>query len=215
MRSPTYLALLLPLSLMAAGCATTNQAPVPQEADASPGVVSEGGVISAPTPPVTRAEIPVSPSNRDIVVENIDVSGGEPVFFSFREGRLVETFAEADDWDVSFEGTDIYFNGEAQLVPLGFGDVSHAPRDGFARDTPDARVVPSGSGSGWYRYDPTQHKIRPLEDRTLLFRASDGRFVKMEILSYYRDGADPASETDEPRFYSFRYILTEPGSMQF
>jgi hypothetical protein len=183
----------------------------PPEAD--PGVVVAQGEVETPMPPPPP---PASAeASEEIVIENVSVAGEDPVFFSLRDGQIVDTIYEAGDWDVMFEGTNIVFNGEAQLLPLAYDDLPDAPADGYRADDPATPVVPGGSGNGWYRYDPSQHKIRPLDDRTLIYRAPDGRFVKMEILSYYRDGANPATETDEPRYYSFRYRLTGPGSTRF
>ncbi len=144
--------------------------------------------------------------------------------FSFSKGAVVPTEKmDTDQWDLGFKGTAIIVNGGKERKGKGaaclasgvFETINRLP-DGltWATDQPDGKTaVPSGSGNGWYEYVFTTHEIKPLPNRVLFVRTADGRFAKVEILSYYRD---VEGETDSPgRYYTFRYVYQPDGSGVF
>ncbi len=144
--------------------------------------------------------------------------------FSFSKGAVVPAGKmDTDQWDLGFKGTSIIVNGgkerkgkgAAGMVTAVFDAVDKLP-DGltWATDEPGGKTaIPSGSGNGWYEYVFTTHEIKPLPNRVLFVKTADGKFAKVEILSYYRD---VEGETDSPgRYYTFRYVYQPNGSGVF
>ncbi len=144
--------------------------------------------------------------------------------FSFSKGAIVPVEKlESDQWDLGFKGTSIIVNGGkerkgkggASLTTAVFDAVDRLPEGlTWATDEPDGKTaIPAGSGNGWYEYVFTTHEIKPLPNRVLFVRTADGKFAKVEILSYYRD---VEGETDSPgRYYTFRYVYQPDGSGVF
>ncbi len=144
--------------------------------------------------------------------------------FSFSKGAVVPTEKmDTDQWDLGFKGTGIIVNGGkerkgkgAACLASGVFDAVDKVPDGltWATDEPGGKTaIPSGSGNGWYEYVFTTHEIRPLPNRVLFLKTADGKFAKVEILSYYRD---VEGETDSPgRYYTFRYVYQPDGSGVF
>ncbi|WP_088341469.1 IPT/TIG domain-containing protein [Robiginitalea sediminis] len=146
--------------------------------------------------------------------------GGPFTKFSFATGQVTESETE---WDIAFRGTTLAVNGGAPTgtadEPERNGNGGAAIQDGtfaeitsaegltFAQDAPGAYAIPTGSGNGWYNYNPATFTINPIPGKILVFRTHDGRYAKVEILSYYRDApAQPDPFTDESRVYTFRYV---------
>lgn len=146
--------------------------------------------------------------------------GGPFTRFSFETGEITESETE---WDIAFRGTTIAVNGgvatgtadepvrngdaAATVVSGLFDEVASAAGLPFAQDAAGAFAIPSGSGAGWYNYNPATFTINPIPGAVLVFRTHDGKVAKVEILSYYRDApAQPNAFTDEARVYTFRYV---------
>lgn len=173
-----------------------------------------------------------------ITVENLEAPGnvinrttGEvEVENPFRYYSL-ETNSEVDDvdgnWDIGFKGTTILLNsgisgpGNAVgTVMQGiFEEVNEVPTTlNLKSDATYGLAIPSGSGNGWYNYNPTTHVISPIPGRILVLKTNAGNYAKVEILSYYKDNP-PIAEvnvmTNPSGFYTFRYILQPDGSSSF
>lgn len=115
------------------------------------------------------------------------------------------------NWDIAFRSTSIVVNGKARYVDASFDDVTSAPADGYREDAGETGVaLAGGSGAGWYYYDMDAHVLTPLPKRTIVLRTLDGKYAKVEILSYYRGGD---TGFGEPRFYTFRYALQPDGTV--
>ena len=136
-----------------------------------------------------------------VTVRNIEAAGDGFVYYNLRDNTIVaDADEDADTWDVAFGGTTIKINGEGQYLEQPFDAVMEAPKDGYVAGD----ALPSGSGNGWYVYDPNVHAINPLPEKTLVLKTHDGAYAKIEILSYYLGGPEmPLS--DQPRFYTFRF----------
>ncbi|MGS2738645.1 HmuY family protein [Sinomicrobium sp. M5D2P17] len=154
---------------------------------------------------------------------------GPFVKFSFSAGTTVE----GDDWDIAFRATTIIVNGgtgfgdedepgrtgdAAIAVETGtFNEITEAPDDTeFVQDSVEGYALPTGSGNGWYSYSGApNHVISPIAGKILVVRTHDGKYAKVEILSYYKDApADPDLES-ELRYYTFNYIYQPDGSKSF
>jgi hypothetical protein len=146
---------------------------------------------------------------------------GEFTKFNFSTGQVTNSDT---DWDVAFRATDIIINGGTSL-----GTIDEPSRNGNAavyiangtmaaitavdpqslsQDADSGYAIPSGGGNGWYTYQgPPVNLISPTPGKILVFRTNDGKYAKMEILSYYKNAPDsPDAYTDESKYYTFNYV---------
>jgi|TARA_B100001250_G_scaffold361282_1_gene339279 hypothetical protein len=145
---------------------------------------------------------------------------GEFTKFDFDSGLATESSTE---WDIAFRGTSIIINGGTSLgtanEPERTGDAGAYIYDGlmtemsivdtalFEQDSSEGYAIATGSGNGWYTYAgaPT-FLISPTPGKILVFRTRDGKFAKVEILSYYLGAPEnPDAFTDPSRYYTFNY----------
>ena len=147
---------------------------------------------------------------------------GEFTRFSFSSGSVTTS---ATEWDIAFRGTSILVNGG---VSLGTQDEPERTGNGGAyiatgtmssvtaanpslvvQDSDQGYCIPVGSGNGWYNYNPMMNTIEPIPGRILVIRTHDGRYAKMEILSYYKDAPDEITAeiaANDLRYYTFNYV---------
>ena len=151
--------------------------------------------------------------------------------FDFESGLQTESDSE---WDVAFRGTSIIVNGGTSLgsadEPERTGDAGVYIFDGtmtemtavetslIIQDSADGYAITSGSGNGWYTYAgaPT-YLINPTPGKILVFRTRDGKYAKMEILSYYLGAPEnPDAFSDPSRYYTFNYVYQpNEGVLEF
>ena len=144
---------------------------------------------------------------------------GQPisgVFTKFDFSSGASTTSETD-WDIAFRGTDIIINGG-----VSFGATDEPERTGaaaayFATGTfsditsIDTTLMEQDSVNGyvlsdWYTYSgPPTHAIYPTAGKIIVVRTRDGKYAKMEILSYY-ENAEPNANYDNYRYYTFNYV---------
>ena len=147
---------------------------------------------------------------------------GEFTKFNFSTGQVTNSDT---DWDVAFRATDIIVNGGTSL-----GTIDEPSRNGSAavyiangtmaaitsvdlqslsQDADSGYAIPPGGGNGWYTYQgPPVNLISPTPGKILVFRTNDGKYAKMEILSYYKNAPDsPDAYSDESRYYTFNYVF--------
>jgi len=132
--------------------------------------------------------------------------------FSFETGTVVTD----DTWDIALRGTTILVNGgvkvgltdEPTRTGIGalslqtgtFVEILNAPNDSdFKQDQSGTLALPK---STWYSYNPQNHIISAIAGKVLLIKTHNNHYVKMEILSYYKD-QDTAKDS---RYYSFNYV---------
>ncbi len=151
---------------------------------------------------------------------------GQPVFgefvkFNFETGQ---TTTSDTDWDIALRGTIILINGgektgiddepnrtgngSAYIANGTMGSVISVDTSRLKEDTVNSQAIPTGSGTGWYIYagSPT-HLITPIAGKILVFKTHDGKYAKMEILSYYKDApANPDAFEDFDKYYTFNYV---------
>ncbi|XLS28866.1 HmuY family protein [Flavobacteriaceae bacterium M23B6Z8] len=150
---------------------------------------------------------------------------GEPISgaftkFDFSTGQITTSETE---WDIAFRGTTIIVNGGTSLgttdepdrngnaaayIASGtFASVTEVDDALFKQDSGTGYAIPSGSGNGWYLYNPQAFLITPIAGKILVFRTRDNRFAKVEILSYYENAPEnPDVMVDEGRYYTFNYV---------
>lgn len=146
--------------------------------------------------------------------------GGEFTKFSFETGAVTDSDTE---WDIAFRGTTIAVNGGAvtgtndeparngnagaSIVNGIFEEVTSAGGLTFAQDSDGVFAIPTGSDNGWYNYNFMTNLVTPIPGVVLVFRTHDGKFAKVEILSYYENApANPDGFADPSRYYTFNYV---------
>lgn len=142
----------------------------------------------------------------------IDASATAPwAGFDFSRGSAVPV-TDAGGWDIAFRRFNVMTNGgrgfagTAGVVDLGvvpFESVREAPATGYVtgdagRDSTNAAI------ERWYDYGFTSHVLRT-KGHVYAIRTADGRYAKLQILSYYCPGALPGCIT-------FRYVYQGNGS---
>jgi hypothetical protein len=142
-------------------------------------------------------------------------------FFRFKTGSVVANSDSAtNQWDMGFRGTTLIVNGGSSgpgqggaIVQTGlFDEILAAPESGYAVDSPAAKAIPTGSGNGWYNYDGSTNLLSPIAGKVLMIRTGDGKYAKVEIISYYKDAPANPAATDPSRYYTFRYVYQPDGS---
>jgi hypothetical protein len=146
---------------------------------------------------------------------------GEFAKFDFETGLSTQSPTE---WDIAFRGTAIIVNGGSSLgttdEPERTGDAGVYIYEGlmsemsivdtslFNQDSSEGYAITTGSGNGWYTYaGPPTYLISPTPGKILVFRTRDGKFAKVEILSYYLGAPEnPDAFADESRYYTFNYV---------
>ncbi len=148
---------------------------------------------------------------------------GKYTFFSLKTGQVVPNSDSATaNWDIGFRATRIIFNGgtsgpgqAAVSLQTGLFGEWTTVSDTVTFRTDNATTGPAlapASGKGWYNYNQTTNVITPIPGRVLLVRTADGKYAKLEILSYYKDAPAAPDATSASRYYTFRYIYQPDGS---
>jgi len=163
----------------------------------------------APTPPTPReaGRVLVGP-----VLYTVDASSPDQWrYFSFRFGSVLEN-AGAGDWDLAFRRYQVIanggprFTGDAGVVDLGrvaFADVTSAPASGYQTTEGDAEPR-NPALAGWYSYSYFSHVLTP-KPRVWAVRSADGRYAKLQFVSYYCPNLLPGCVT-------FRYVYQGDGT---
>lgn len=145
---------------------------------------------------------------------------GEFVKFNFATG---ETTTSESEWDIAFRATTILVNGGSKTDLLNepertgqggayiedgiFDEVKQVSENSFKQDGSAGLAIPNAAGNGWYRYaGPPTHLISPSAGKVIVFRTHDGKYAKVEILSYYKGAPNkPNAFTDKDQHYTFNY----------
>jgi len=143
--------------------------------------------------------------------------------FSLRTGEVIaNTDSTTDKWDLGFRGTTIIVNGGAIRTGKGgvflftglFDELKEVSTTAvFAVDESTTKLaIAPASGQSWYNYNALANVISPIPGRVLVVRTGDGKFAKVEILSYYKDAPATPDQTSVSRHYTFRYVVQADGS---
>jgi hypothetical protein len=188
------------------------------------------------TTPVTLQTKTVNNLQADTIIGI--ASNGQPygsgkyTFYSLESNTvIVNADSATTKWDVGFRGTTIITNGGNSGPGAGgafvytgtFGDVSQIPTDSTFRtdNAPTAYAIRTGSGNGWYSYNPTTNLVTPIPGRILIIRTAIGKYAKIEIQNYYKGGVTPdASASDNYKltkqsYYTFRYSFQADVTQKF
>lgn len=178
-------------------------------------------------------ETPVIQLEATEVADLNSVSTKNFMLFSFEENAVVLNADSATaTWDIGFRGTTIILNGgtsgpgqaSGQIVSGIFDELKEAPDAGYIADAADEKAIVGSNG--WYTYTGTtsvpNHAILPIAGKILVLKTGDGKYAKVEIISYYQGNPDTttpafADLTTRPasRYYTFRFIYQPDGSQNF
>ncbi len=148
---------------------------------------------------------------------------GKFAFFSFKNGSVASSDSASTKWDIAFRATTIIVNGgvsgpgqgAAQVLTGIFSDIKEAPASGYTQDASTGYAIPTGSGKGWYNYNPATNIISPIAGKVLVIKTADGKYAKMEILSYYKGAPATPDANSVGRYYTFRYVYQPDGTVKF
>lgn len=151
--------------------------------------------------------------------------GGEFTKFSFSKGIVVND----NEWDIAFRGTTILVNGGAKIgiadeptrtglaavamLSSVFDNVKNVPSvDNFKQDGANLYAIPTGSGLGWYNYNAQNNLVTPIAGKVLVVKTHDGKYAKMEILSYYKDAPSTPDASSQGRYFTLKYVYQANGT---
>lgn len=173
-----------------------------------------------------NAPEPVKPVTLTVnTVADLDGSKGA-VYYSLSANKQVTgDDITAGKWDLKFSTTSIFVNGgtsgtgttQAQVVNNTFADLTTAPTDGYKTDAAGANAI-----TGWYKYTnetAPQHAILAIPGKIILIKTSDGKYAKLEMISYYKGNPDTTTPTfadlatrPASSYYTFRFAYQADGS---
>ncbi|MCR6639251.1 MAG: T9SS type A sorting domain-containing protein [Sporocytophaga sp.] len=162
-------------------------------------------------------------------------------FFNFDTGREVAaTDSNTANWHIAFNKTTIILNGHESgkvkgqvLNGTSFLSQTSAPESGYIVDSasgPSSKAINginSGNNNGYWNYDGNgangTHSITPLPGKLVAIQLGDGRYVKLEILNYYKGVpqnipvdltvTSPSGYfTGIGSYYTFRYLVAPEGT---
>jgi hypothetical protein len=160
------------------------------------------------------------------------IGTGRFTYFSLRENRIVEgADTLTNRWDIAFREFFIKVNGgtsatgggnaAAIMVNSTFEDFTMIPSGAawMQDNAPNFAINPAPGG--WYTYNPSTFIALPIPGRIFAVRTADGRFAKVEVTSFYRNGvtpdvaASPVQKALNQFFYQFRYVFQSNGTGSF
>jgi hypothetical protein len=112
-------------------------------------------------------------------------------WFDFSRGAVVESPGPRD-WDLGFRRHDVLVNGGAGFAGDGGAIALEGASFDSIAEVPASGYLPSAAGrdstnpafAKWYDYGFTSHLLEP-KPRVYAIRTADGRYAKLEIVSYY------------------------------
>jgi hypothetical protein len=189
--------------IFSASCSKDNDKPKPD-------------TDSKPVSVVMVKDLPADPTSRDPNTGETIGGTNQYTFFRFSDSAVVShTDSASTKWDIGFRGTDIIINGgtsgpgstAGQVVNNTFEDITQAPEANYIADNTSGHVF-----ADWYVYNMQTHIVTSKPGYIFIIRTNDGKFVKMEIISYYKGAPAQPDLTDASRYYTFRYVYQPDGS---
>lgn len=140
------------------------------------------------------------------------------VAFDFSRRSVVVEDPSSLDWDLAFNRFRVRTNGgatntsgraaAADLGRVSFDSVSAAPDSGYVEDLRvSASETRNPAFERWYDYSWLTHRLTP-KPRVYALRTAEGKYAKMEIVSYYCADGTAGCVT-------FRYVFAGDGGRRF
>ncbi len=133
-------------------------------------------------------------------------------YFAFNRNSVLAV-ARPDEWDLAFRRFYIIanggrgFGGHGGIIDLGkvnFDSVTSVPDTGYVETDKDSVNT---AIRRWYDYGFTSHLL-PTKHHVYAVRTADGKYAKIQILTYYCDQAEPGCMT-------IRYEYQGNGTSKF
>lgn len=173
----------------------------------------------------SKSDDPI-PNESDDAVEVFrieDLNGLEKGQVNFDLENGEEVNESSSDWDIRLSGTTISFGNGAsgQLVEGALKNYPVAPENGYK--TSDI----GGNGSYFTNtlYQEPEHAILMKPGVLLIVKTRNGKYVKLEMISYYKGNPDVtnpkfvdlSTRYDEwpKQHYTFNYVLQPDGTKEF
>lgn len=189
--------------MVAASCSKDKDKPAPKD----------------PAQTILIKDLPADPSTRDATTGEVIGGTNHYTFFRFSDSTVVPLSDSASTkWDIGVRGTSIIMNSgisgpgkvEGQVVASTLADITAAPESGYSQDGSTGNVF-----AGWYNYNMEQHVVSSKPGYILVIHTNDGKYVKMEVLSYYKGAPAQPTNDDISGYYTFRYVYQPDGTRNF
>ncbi len=173
---------------------------------------------------------PPSNSVKAVTINDLPADTGKKgifTLFSLRDSSIVSNSDSlTTKWDIGFAGTTIITNsgvrgpgqgGAIILKDVDFNSVTEAPETGYRiENSLTDLAIPAVSGNGWYNYDRQTHVVSPIPGRVIIIRTADGKYAKLQIISYWKGNPQPIDPYQhKERYYTFKYVYQPNGSRKF
>lgn len=162
-----------------------------------------------------QKDLPISGKMENLYAPQVGGHGqpisGEFIKFDFTTGEITTSDT---DWDIAFRATKIIVNGGvssgltdeptrngnagAYIANGALESITSVDTSLFVQDSADGFAI----SSDWYSYNSSTHIITATAGKIIVIKTRDGKYAKIEILSYYKDG-DTSSDS---RHYTFNYV---------
>lgn len=157
-----------------------------------------------------------------VTAKNINANVTGKTYYRFSDSTTVTGADTATNkWDIAFNKTTIYTNsgmsgpgqgGALVLKNTDFTNLIEAPADGYKADAQNAPAIATGSGNGWYLYNAVNNIINPAAGVVVVIKTGQGKYAKVQIISYYKGAPTTPSASSESRYYTFKYFYQPDGS---
>ncbi len=147
------------------------------------------------------------------------------VKFNFETGQITDS---ETDWDITFRYATILVNGgskvgydsepkrtanvSAYIAKNSFEDLKKVDDKELRKDAKGKLAITDDvqNGKGIWSYNMKKHIVLPIPGRVLIFKTAQGKYVKMEVLSFYKDApAQPKMADKSYGYYTFRYSISK------
>jgi len=155
---------------------------------------------------------------------------GDYTKFSFSENKIVTD----NNWDIAFRGTSIIVNGGTKVTAADAGEPTRTGSGAvsvvsgtfasvtlfplastFAQDAAATPAFPISGTNGWYDYNSVAHTITAKAGKVYVVKTHDGKYAKIEILSYYKGAPAAPSADSTPRYYTFNFAYQANSTTTF
>jgi hypothetical protein len=157
----------------------------------------------APTPIAPR------PPANTLVIDTITVDARDPVRWAFVDFDRQSVVLPPDTagWDLAVRRFHVIASDAiADLGEVAFDSVHQAPESGYVANTTRGDTL-NPAIQKWYAYSMLTHLLEP-NGHVYAVRTREGRYAKLQILSYYCEGLKAGCLT-------FRYAYRGDGGRRY
>jgi len=131
----------------------------------------------------------VTPRDSGRGPDTLTVDASEPARWRFVDLHRGRTLAPPDTvgWDIAIRRFHVIASGAiADAGATGFDSLARPPESGYITNTLDADTT-NAAIRRWYSYGMLSHLLTP-KGHLYVVRTSEGRFAKVQLISYYCPG---------------------------